>query len=98
MSEHILVFLGVFLYPKDLDDNLDLFISSIYSPLDVKSLASEVHEVLYKYSHKKFERFSQNKEFKFLFKHFEKSFLQDLQKEELSQEMIRGLEIIRGQL
>lgn len=98
LSEDMLVFLGVFLYQKDLEDNIDLFISPNYSPLGVKSLATEVHEVLYKYSHKKFERFSKNREFKYVFTYFEASFSDEIQKEELSQEYSLGLEIIRDQL
>lgn len=98
LSEHMLVFLGVFLYQKDLEDNLDLFVGPNYSPLDIKSLATTVHEILYKYSHKKFHNFSKNKEFKFLFTYFEKFGMDELNSDALAEEYVRGLEIIRGQL
>jgi len=94
-SEKMLIFLGVFLYQQDLEDNLDLFTSPNYSPKEIKKLITTVHEILYKYSHQKFYYFSKNKEFKFLFTYFEKLGTDEVKAD---REYAIGLDIIRGQL
>ena len=94
-SRKMLIFLGVFLYQQDLEDNLDLFASPNYSPKDIKTLIMTVHEILYKYSHQKFYYFSKNEEFKFLFNYFEKLGTEEVKTD---REYALGLDIIRGQL
>ena len=96
-TEDMLIFLGVFLYPRDLEDNLDFFVSPNFPPLAIKSLMMRVHEILYQYSHKKFHTFSKNSEFKFLFTYFEKAGISEIQKHIPDQEYARGLDIILGQ-
>ena len=57
-SQKMLIFMGVFLYQQDLEANLDLFIGPNFTPKDIKNLATTVHDILYKYSHQKFHKFS----------------------------------------
>lgn len=87
--------MGVFLYQQDLEDNLDLFISSNYSPNDIKQLITSVHNILYKYSHQKFDNFSKNEEFKFVFTYFEGVGTDEI-KQDYEYEL--GLDLIKGQL
>lgn len=97
ITEDLLIFLGVFLYPKDLEDNMDLFVSPNYSQEKISTLLTKIHEILYKYSHKKFHLFSKNKEFKLLFTYFEQQELAYITQDTHS-EYAYGLEIIKGQL
>lgn len=94
-NEKLLLFMGVFLYQQDLEDNLDLFISSNYSPNDIKQLITSVHNILYKYSHQKFDNFSKNEEFKFVFTYFEGVGTDEI-KQDYEYEL--GLDLIKGQL
>lgn len=94
-NEHLLIFMGVFLYQKDLEDNLDLFVSPNYGPAEIKKLINTVHEILYKYSHQKFHYFSKNEEFKYVFLHFAELGTKDLMRDK---EYAAGFEIIRDQL
>lgn len=94
-NEKLLLFMGVFLYQQDLEDNLDLFVSPNFSPKEIKELLSTVHTILYKYSHQKFYNFSKNEEFKFVFTHFEKVGTSEVKKD---REYELGLDLIKGQL
>lgn len=94
-SEGLLIFMGVFLYQQDLEDNLDLFVSPNFGPEEIKKLITNVHDILYKYSHQKFYHFSKNEEFKFIFWNFDKIGAEELRKDE---EYASGFEIIKGQL
>lgn len=94
-NEKLLLFMGVFLYQQDLEDNLDLFVSPNYHPAEIKNLIMSVHDILYKYSHQKFHTFSKVKEFKFIFTHFDQVGAEDLKRDP---EYAAGFEIINGQL
>lgn len=94
-SEGLLIFMGVFLYQQDLEDNLDLFVSPNFSPEQIKKLITNVHDILYKYSHQKFYHFSKNEEFKFIFLNFDRIGAEELRKDK---EYASGFEIIKGQL
>jgi hypothetical protein len=96
-TEKLLLFMGVFLYKQDLEENLDLFVSPNYTPNDgyAFELITSVHDILYKYSHQKFYNFSKNEEFKLVFNHFSSVGAQELVQD---REYELGLDIIKGQL
>lgn len=94
-DDDLLMFLGVFLYQQDLEDNLDQFLGPNFTPAAVKNLLSSVHEILYKYSHQKFNSFSKNQEFALVFRHFDKHGSESLKKDK---EYAAGFEIIKDQL
>lgn len=94
-NEKLLLFMGVFLYQTDLEENLDLFVSPNYTPKDIKQLIVSVHNILYKYSHQKFDNFSKNEEFKFVFTYFDEVGTDEIKQDH---EYALGLDLIKGQL
>jgi hypothetical protein len=94
-TEKLLIFMGSFLYQKDLEDNLDLFVSPNFWPNEIMLLITSVHNILYRYSHQKFKNFSKNEEFKFVFTYFEEVGTDEVKQD---QEYALGLDLIKGQL
>eukprot|EP00345_Euplotes_harpa_P010624 CAMPEP_0168354760 /NCGR_PEP_ID=MMETSP0213-20121227/24103_1 /TAXON_ID=151035 /ORGANISM="Euplotes harpa, Strain FSP1.4" /LENGTH=78 /DNA_ID=CAMNT_0008366753 /DNA_START=684 /DNA_END=917 /DNA_ORIENTATION=- len=66
-----MIFMGAFLYPQDLINNLDCFVSPNFDSAAITVLLHEIQDILYKYSHKKFNKFSKNQEFRSVFAYFD---------------------------
>jgi hypothetical protein len=94
-SEDLLMFMAAFLYPQDMEDSIDSFVSPTYHYSTIKALLAKIHEILYKYSHQKFDGFSKNSEFKILFMKFDE-LGSDVHK--IDSEYAAGFEIIKDQL
>ena len=94
-SEDLLMFMAAFLYPQDMEDSIESFVSSTYDYSSIKALLVQIHEILYKYSHQKFSGFSQNPEFKILFIKFDEM---GSEVHKIDNEYAAGFEIIKDQL
>lgn len=94
-SEDLLIFMAAFLYPQDLEDSIDLFVSPRYDNSTIKTLLAQIHEILYKYSHQKFSGFSKNPEFQTLFLKFDEM---GSEVHKTDSEYAAGFEIIKDQL
>ena len=94
-SESLVIFLGVFMYYKDLEANLSMFTSSNFTASIIQELVDQVHENLFKYSHQKFNEMWRNQDFKRVFTHFD---LLGSQEYKQDNEYAAGIEIINSLL
>jgi|JI9StandDraft_1071089.scaffolds.fasta_scaffold189815_2 hypothetical protein len=88
--------LGAILYPQEMNKHIDTFFESekenrIKKRKELRAKINKVHDVLYKYSHEKLEKFLSVKELAYLFLYYEKASISDQQDEN----SLNSIEIIR---
>lgn len=70
------------MYPQEMTKNIDSFFEAdkdqrIKKRKELRAKINKVHDVLYKYSHEKLDKFLQVKELAYIFLYFEKSTISD---------------------
>eukprot|EP00345_Euplotes_harpa_P005320 CAMPEP_0168327022 /NCGR_PEP_ID=MMETSP0213-20121227/5657_1 /TAXON_ID=151035 /ORGANISM="Euplotes harpa, Strain FSP1.4" /LENGTH=109 /DNA_ID=CAMNT_0008329861 /DNA_START=771 /DNA_END=1100 /DNA_ORIENTATION=+ len=94
-DESLLIFLAAFLYHKDLEKSIGMFVTPNFDTSSIRRLITQVQDTLFKYSHQKFSEMCLDENFRRVFAHFDYF---GSQEHKHDKEYAAGIEIINSQL